>query len=124
MVASNDLHLLSLVSSTSPFLLVTTSLVALISYYIISARVVSSLRSIPGPYLASLTKLWLVYVTMKKERHSLDIELHKKYGPVVRMAPDVVSVAIPSDVKVIYSKSPQRLDLPILDAAKENLGAD
>lgn len=73
--------------------------------YIILVRTLSPLGGIPGPFWASITNLWIVHKTRQLHRQSLDVELHKKYGPLVRIGPNIVSVGSPSVVKTIYSKS-------------------
>ena len=70
--------------------------------YLIYSRESTPLREIPGPFLASLSKLWLVRKTRQLKRHEYDQELHKKYGSVVRVAPNQVIVSSPSALKTIY----------------------
>jgi cytochrome P450 len=60
------------------------------------------LASIPGPTLAKWTKLWRLNDVAKGQSHMTAINLHKKYGPLVRIAPNVVSVGDPKEVKTIY----------------------
>ena len=62
-----------------------------------------SLVKIPGPPLAAYTKWWRFYDVYKKHAHLSAIEYHKKYGPLVRIAPNIVSVADPKMIPVIYS---------------------
>jgi hypothetical protein len=48
-------------------------------------RVVSDpLRKIPGPFWARYTRLWEVYHVRKGHFHSLNVELHEKYGKLHR----------------------------------------
>ena len=60
------------------------------------------LRRIPGPFLASITNLprllW-VYQNKAGDRHTA---LHRKYGPLVRFGPNMVSVSAPSEIGTIY----------------------
>ncbi|KAL8876511.1 MAG: hypothetical protein Q9192_008845, partial [Flavoplaca navasiana] len=60
------------------------------------------LRHIPGPFLASLTNLprlsW-VYSNRAGEIHTT---LHRRYGPIVRCGPNMVSVADPAQINTIY----------------------
>ncbi|KAH8810802.1 benzoate 4-monooxygenase cytochrome P450 [Xylogone sp. PMI_703] len=60
------------------------------------------LRTVPGPFLAKFNKLYLIYYTCRLRRHLDDLELHKKYGPVVRLAPHEVAISSPSALSVIY----------------------
>lgn len=58
--------------------------------YVVYQRLFSPLANIPGPYLASITRLWLAYNTWRGGTHEFLPALHRKYGPVVRIAPDEV----------------------------------
>lgn len=77
-------------------------LVVLPLLYSSFAILAGPLRKIPGPLLAKYTKLWLVFVTHKRMRHSHDLELHKTYGPVVRVGPNQLLLSYPSAVKMVY----------------------
>ena len=60
------------------------------------------LRHIPGPFLASLTNLprllW-VYGNDAGNKHTV---LHRKYGPLVRFGPNMLSVSSPPEIGTIY----------------------
>lgn len=60
------------------------------------------LRHIPGPTLAKYTRLWRFYNVWKGDAHHTAIELHKKYGPLVRIGPTHVSVGDPKEIGNIY----------------------
>ena len=66
-------------------------------------RYASPLRHYPGPILASFSRLWKVLSTMSGKTHLQHIELHRKYGPIVRIAPDEVSVASPEAARNLLS---------------------
>jgi hypothetical protein len=70
--------------------------------YLFYVREATPLRKVPGPLVASFSKLWMVHKTRQLKRHEIDLELHKKYGPVVRIGPTYVSVSSPSALKQIY----------------------
>ncbi|KAH7355128.1 putative cytochrome P450 oxidoreductase [Rhexocercosporidium sp. MPI-PUGE-AT-0058] len=61
------------------------------------------LNHIPGPPLASWTKLWRLQNVSKGQAHRTIIDLHKKYGKLVRTAPNVVDVSDPAMIPVIYN---------------------
>lgn len=62
-------------------------------------RLFSHLSVVPGPFLASITRLWHL-ARILNGRVSQDIlELHDQYGPFVRIAPDEVSVSHPDAPK-------------------------
>ena len=64
--------------------------------------VFSPLRKIPGPWHAAYTKWWLVYKTIKGVRAVTIHDLHQKYGPWVRVAPDEVSTCDTEAIVPIY----------------------
>ncbi|ROW17750.1 hypothetical protein VPNG_00689 [Cytospora leucostoma] len=66
-------------------------------------RYASPLRKYPGPWLASTTRLWKVISTASTRTHLEHIELHKKYGPIVRIAPDEVSLSSPEAARTLLS---------------------
>nr|MCV5143096.1 cytochrome P450 [Escherichia coli] len=55
------------------------------------------------PFLASCSRLWKVLSTASGRTHLDHIELHRKYGPVVRIAPNEVSVASPEAARTLLS---------------------
>lgn len=61
-----------------------------------------NLRSFPGPTLAPFTDAWRVWNTWYKKDEKPFIELHKKYGDVVRMGPNVLSFSRAETITDIY----------------------
>ncbi|KAI9370115.1 cytochrome P450 [Aspergillus egyptiacus] len=49
------------------------------------------LRAIPGPMLAGVSRWWLFWLEWKGNPHVEILELHRKYGRIVRIAPNEVS---------------------------------
>jgi hypothetical protein len=66
-------------------------------------RYASPLRQYPGPFLASITRLWKVKSTASGRTHLDHIALHRKYGPVVRIAPNEVSISSPEAARTLLS---------------------
>jgi len=62
----------------------------------------ASIRSIPGPALAAFSNLWLLYQCRKGKRYLAVDNAHKKYGTLVRIQPDHVSIADAEVIPVIY----------------------
>ncbi|KAF2850009.1 pisatin demethylase [Plenodomus tracheiphilus IPT5] len=79
------------------------SVLILVTGFLISNRYNNGLHRIPGPFLASLTDLWRTIDVWKRQTQRTHIELHRKYGPVVRLGPNSVSVADPQAIKIIYT---------------------
>lgn len=65
----------------------------------------SPLRKIPGPSYATFTSFVLKWHELHANRTQYVHELHKKYGPAVRLTPDEVSFASYDAVKEIYCSS-------------------
>lgn len=70
---------------------------------ILSKRYLSPLRKYPGPFLASFSRLWKVRSVASGRTHLEHIDLHRKYGPIVRIAPNEVSVASPEAARTLLS---------------------
>ncbi len=70
---------------------------------ILYKRYASPLRRYPGPFLASFSRLWKVMSVMRGQTNHEHIELHQRYGPVVRIAPNEVSVASPVAARALLS---------------------
>lgn len=62
----------------------------------------SALRGIPGPFAARLSNLWLLITARLGKRSLLVHEAHKKYGPVVRVQPNHISVNDDAAIPIIY----------------------
>ncbi|KFY35733.1 hypothetical protein V494_05668 [Pseudogymnoascus sp. VKM F-4513 (FW-928)] len=74
-------------------------------FYIIFSFIlwlIDPLRTIPGPILARFTRLWYLYKIYKGDFEKTNVNLHKKYGPVVRIAPNEYSIDDVGAAKVIY----------------------
>jgi hypothetical protein len=61
------------------------------------------ITAVPGPFWASFTDLWRFLVVWSRRPELEHIQLHEKYGPLVRLGPNVVSVSDPEAIKIIYS---------------------
>jgi hypothetical protein len=73
----------------------------IISYIFYQTRV-HPLANVPGPFLAKLTPLWLVWQCMNYRRPRLDLQLHKNYGSVVRIAPNEIIFSNPAYFREVY----------------------
>ena len=75
---------------------------ALLLLYLLRVRYRSGLRNVPGPFLASITSLWKLNIVRNEDMPWTSIRAHKKYGPMVRIGPNHVSIAHPDAIKIIY----------------------
>ena len=67
----------------------------------------SGLSKFPGPLLAKFTNFYLVKEYMKGQSHLLYPRLHDRYGPVVRVGPNKLSIADTNAIPVIYGTNDQ-----------------
>ena len=77
--------------------------VVLIITHVVVRSVSDNLRKFPGPYLARWTNAWRLFDTVTGWRRQPSIiGLHRKYGDVVRIGPNVLSFAHPQAIRDIY----------------------
>lgn len=65
-------------------------------------KVYTRLYQIPGPFFAAFSNIPRTYWVWTKKAHKKHIALHEKYGDLVRIGPDVVSVGGPREISRIY----------------------
>lgn len=70
------------------------------------------LRSIPGPLLCRMTSLWTYWHSYIGDDCSRISELHERWGPVVRIAPNEVSISDGAALAPIYSEKGGFLKAP------------
>ena len=61
-----------------------------------------SLISIPSPYPAAFTNLWLLLQARRGRRYLAVDEAHSRLGPVVRIQPNHVSIAHVDAIPIVY----------------------
>ena len=65
----------------------------------------SRLSHVPGPILSGLTNLPRFLWVLSYKAHEKHIRQHRKYGPIVRFGPNMVSVGDPAEISTIYKFS-------------------
>ena len=75
-----------------PFL-IPILLIARFTYF----RFFHPLSRVPGPFVASISRLWLLKLALSGRQHLDFMEAHRKYGPVVRVAPNAVIINDPEN---------------------------
>ncbi|KAL7950691.1 cytochrome P450 [Trichoderma barbatum] len=88
-----------------PFLFLGPALLFAPTVYIVYQCFFSPIASFPGPFSAKLTKGWRAYTTYRGQWHRELIELHRRYGNVVRIGPNELSVGNPEAFRTIYRAS-------------------
>ncbi|KAK3625225.1 hypothetical protein LTR56_012019 [Elasticomyces elasticus] len=79
---------------------------------ILRCRFITPLRNFPGPFLASITDKWLLYYDLAGLRTLKIHELHRRYGPVVRIGPNELSFSDVSVVNQIYGQQTAFMKAP------------
>lgn len=74
-----------------------------IALYLFGAYVSNPLRKYPGPFLARFTNLWRLHHVSRGNFHLLVEDLHKEYGPIVRIGPNVIDVDYPELIKTVFN---------------------
>ncbi|KAJ5688989.1 hypothetical protein N7462_003381 [Penicillium macrosclerotiorum] len=65
------------------------------------------LKAIPGPFWARFTSLWYFNRVRKGRFEYENIDLHRQYGPIVRVAPNQYSINDVSAIKIVYGAGTQ-----------------
>ncbi|ORX69289.1 cytochrome P450 [Linderina pennispora] len=63
----------------------------------------SPLASIPGPFLNKISNLPLNYQLIRGQFHTYSVKLHAKYGEVVRIGYDHISLSSTSDTRMVLA---------------------
>jgi hypothetical protein len=74
--------------------------------YIVYTRYFTGISHIPGPFSASVSNFWKISAAWHQEMPRRNIALHRKYGPLVRIGPNMISVDDPTALSTIYGFKP------------------
>lgn len=72
-----------------------------ICYYLLTP-LFSRLRRVPGPLAGRFTKLWYFWRVARGQFQYENIALHRKHGPLVRVAPNFITFDDPASLKTVY----------------------
>ncbi|KAH7258133.1 cytochrome P450 [Fusarium solani] len=102
----SDWRFPSSVSESSTMLLLSPAFIAgaaaLLLVIHVVVRLTSAMAKVPGPVVSNFTSLVLKWNELGANRTMYLHDLHKKYGPVVRVAPNEVSFTSAAALKEIY----------------------
>ncbi|KUI64589.1 Pisatin demethylase [Cytospora mali] len=96
------LQILNTPAAATSYTVTALTILLVIGIYVLYQCLFSSLARFPGPFWAKLTKAYRVYMIIRGHSHRDYPSLHKKYGPVVRVAPNELSIADPQAFREIY----------------------
>ncbi|KAL2110426.1 hypothetical protein VUR80DRAFT_8124 [Thermomyces stellatus] len=74
-------------------------------YQVVYYRFFHPLSKFPGPFWGSITRLWITYHNVKEDECQTFRELHRKYGPVIRITPTMLLVSDATKLPVIYNRN-------------------
>lgn len=77
-------------------------LIGLLAIHFFRNRYQKGLHAVPGPFLNSISSIPRIWSVYRSQSHSTDIELHRRYGRVVRLAPRIISVSDVQAINQIY----------------------
>lgn len=77
-------------------------LISSVVTYLLRNKFRHGLNKYPGPPLAAYTDWWRFFDALGRKPEQTHIKLHRQYGDVVRMGPNIVSFADPRAIKIIY----------------------
>jgi hypothetical protein len=79
-------------------------------YQIIYYRFFHPLRHFPGPFWASVTRLWIAYHNVQRDECEVELALHKEHGSVLRISPTLLLVSDATKLPEIYSRQANKSD--------------
>ncbi|KAE8306388.1 cytochrome P450 [Aspergillus transmontanensis] len=74
----------------------------LVAYYVAGYLRKWHLHDLPGPFIAGFSRIWLILQVRQGYRSLVVHDLHRRYGKIVRLAPNHISVADESAIQAIY----------------------
>ncbi|BCR94858.1 cytochrome P450 [Aspergillus luchuensis] len=102
-------------ASTASLSLISTHLLGLYCSLIIYRTFLHPLGQFPGPLGARLSGFWLPAKLLHQPLYQVLEELHKKYGPFVRIGPSDLSIIHPDAVNIIYGFKSSCTKAPFYD---------
>lgn len=82
-------------------------LAAFLGLYLLRNKYHHGLDKYPGPTYAAFTDWWRYFDVRSRRAEQTHIQLHRRYGDVVRLGPNVLSFADPKAIKIIYGLNKQ-----------------
>ncbi|KAG9249760.1 cytochrome P450 [Emericellopsis atlantica] len=95
---------MSILTTLSTPWVAVVAIVVLVTVYYVTPYLTDNahLRGIPGPPTAAFSNIWLLSVCRRGKRFAIVHDMHRKLGPVVRIAPNHVSIADADAINTIY----------------------
>ncbi|KAJ5698795.1 Cytochrome P450 E-class group I [Penicillium macrosclerotiorum] len=93
------------------YALLSIVIIAYICWRGIYNRYFHPLREFRGPFWASVSDFFKLWILHTKQAHTLGLEYHQKYGPIVRAAPNLLAVDDPMLLPQIYHRRVDKTDV-------------
>jgi hypothetical protein len=93
------------------YVLIPIALITYICYRGIYNRYLHPLREFPGPFWASVSDFFKLWILHTKQVHTLGLDYHQRYGPIVRAAPNLLAVDDPMLLPQIYHRRVDKTDV-------------
>ncbi|KAM5343361.1 hypothetical protein ACJ41O_011898 [Fusarium nematophilum] len=77
-------------------------LLSLVITHLVANYLKGGLWRVPGPCLRRISSFPRILSVYNNKSHDEDIRLHRKYGKIVRLAPNLLSIADPAEINQIY----------------------
>ncbi|RTE72146.1 hypothetical protein BHE90_013443 [Fusarium euwallaceae] len=109
---ATDLDIFSSLVSVGGFPIWLSAILALTIFAILFSLLragLSHLRAIPGPFFSRFTDVWYLSRLYRGQFEHENLELHERYGSIVRLGPNRYSFSHPDALKAIYGPSAAHL---------------
>ncbi|KAH7066573.1 cytochrome P450 [Paraphoma chrysanthemicola] len=103
-------YLFSLFTPLKVLVLICSSIVLPFVYQIVYYRFFHPLRHFPGPFWASVTRLWVAYHNIQRDECEVELALHKKHGSVLRITPTLLLVSDATKLPEVYNRQANKSD--------------
>lgn len=88
----------------NPVLCLATICLGLVLYRIVLHPVLyGPLSHVPGPWITKITSIYLAYYDLQYRRNTEILKWHQRYGPVICISPNEVSVATLESTQKVYT---------------------
>ena len=89
---------------TSPYLLPGYLVLWVLAFYLVPYfTTYRHLRCVPGPFVAKFSIIWLALGARRGQKFAWVDSAHRKYGSIVRVGYNHVSIAEPEGLQTVYA---------------------
>ncbi|KAK1231866.1 hypothetical protein PQX77_005003 [Marasmius sp. AFHP31] len=83
------------------------------------------LANIPGPMIFKITKFWRMYICWRGQQHFVVMDLHRRYGPIVRTGTSPIALFVSSMLReLVINPGPNDISVIDLASVKAVLGSE